>query len=68
MQKNNEEYGKYEAGNKLSYQDLQKYFDTNYSDLSIDFYRDVNSQIKVFELADYYYRQFQSDLPQDRPK
>jgi tubulin polyglutamylase TTLL1/tubulin monoglycylase TTLL3/8 len=48
VQKNNEEYGKYEAGNKLSYQDLQKYFDINFPDLNIDFNRDINSQIKVY--------------------
>ena len=47
VQKNNEEYGKYEAGNNLSYTDLQKYFDNNYPELNIDFKRDINSQIKT---------------------
>jgi len=42
-----EDYGKYENGNKLSFADLQKYFDTNYTSLNIDFYRDILTQIKV---------------------
>ena len=30
IQKNAEDYGRYEEGNKISYTDLQRYFDTNY--------------------------------------
>jgi len=37
VQKYDEEYGKYESGNKLSYNDLQKYIDTNHYELNIDF-------------------------------
>jgi hypothetical protein len=30
IQKNGENYGKYEPGNKISYQELQKYLDANH--------------------------------------
>ena len=50
VQQNNEDYGKYEPGNKLSYNDFQKYLDTKYPDKNIDFNRDINSQIKVHKL------------------
>ena len=47
VQNKAEDYGKYEAGNKLSFADLNKYLETNYSDLHVDFYRDILPQIKV---------------------
>lgn len=44
---NDDDYGKYELANKLSYDDFQKYLDTHYNDLSIDFKRDLLSQIRM---------------------
>ena len=41
VQKNAEDYGKFEAGNKLSYNDFQNYLDKNYGDLNICFERDL---------------------------
>lgn len=41
VQKHCEDYGKYESGNKLSYNDFQKYLNVNYPDLCIDFERDL---------------------------
>ena len=46
VQKKAEDYGKYEAGNKLSYNDLQNYLDKNYADLNICFDRDLLPQMK----------------------
>ncbi len=40
------EYGKYEAGNKLAFADLQKYLDTNYPDRHVDVERDIVSQME----------------------
>lgn len=40
MQKNSEDYGKYEKGNKLSYQDFQKYLDTFYGS-NFNFYETI---------------------------
>lgn len=48
IQKKSEGYGKYENGNKLGFQDFQKYIDSNYSDKKVNFTRDILSQIKVF--------------------
>eukprot|EP00826_Nyctotherus_ovalis_P048659 TRINITY_DN5755_c0_g1_i3.p2 TRINITY_DN5755_c0_g1~~TRINITY_DN5755_c0_g1_i3.p2 ORF type:complete len:120 (-),score=26.45 TRINITY_DN5755_c0_g1_i3:205-564(-) len=47
VQKKDENYGKYENGNKLSFTDFQKYLDANYPALHIDFFRDLLPQIKV---------------------
>jgi len=47
IQQNNEEYGKYEPGNKLSFSEFQKYLDINYASLNIDFFRDILPQLKV---------------------
>jgi len=47
VQKYAEDYGKFEAGNKLSYIDFQNYLDKNYADLSISFERDLLPQMKV---------------------
>ena len=49
VQSKDEDYGKYEPGNKLSFADLQKYFDTAHSSLNIDFYRDILPQLKVIK-------------------
>ena len=47
IQKNDDEYGKYESGNKLSFSEFQKYLDDNYNCLNINFKRDLLPQIKV---------------------
>jgi len=51
VQKKAEDYGKFEPGNKMSYQDFQNYLDKNYEDLHICFSRDVLPQMKVSELT-----------------
>ncbi len=47
VQKKSDDYGKFEAGNKLSYIDFQNFFDKNYPDLNICFERDLLPQMKV---------------------
>jgi tubulin---tyrosine ligase len=47
VQKYDEDYGKYELANKLSYDEFQKYLDANYEHLSIDFRRDLLPQIRL---------------------
>jgi tubulin monoglycylase TTLL3/8 len=47
VQKFADDYGKYEAGNKLSYTDFQNYLDKNYADLNICVERDLLPQMKV---------------------
>lgn len=47
VQQRNEDYGKYEPGNKLSFAEFQKFIDANYPSLHIDFYRDILPSIKV---------------------
>ena len=46
IQKHSEEYGKYEDGNKLSYKDLQRYFDFHCSDKKINFLSEILPKIK----------------------
>tara|TARA_B110000285_G_C15133337_1_gene625146 strand:+ start:3099 stop:3353 length:255 start_codon:yes stop_codon:yes gene_type:complete len=41
VQKRSEDYGKFEPGNKLSYNEFQGYLDKNYPDLNICFERDI---------------------------
>jgi len=45
VQKKAEEYGKFEAGNKLSYNDFQKYLDANYNG-TINFQNEFYPQIR----------------------
>ena len=47
VQKKGEDYGKFEAANKLSYAEFQKYIETTYPEKGIRFYRHINTQIKV---------------------
>lgn len=47
VQKKYEDYGKYESGNKISLPDFQKYLESTFPELDIDFYRDILPQIKV---------------------
>ena len=50
IQKNSENYGKYEQGNKLSYAELQRYLDSlNPNGRNLDFY--TNSLPKMKEIA-----------------
>ena len=46
VQKYSEDYGKYEPGNKLSYQEFQKYLTATYPDKNINLERDIIMQIK----------------------
>jgi len=46
VQKNADNFGKYESGNKLSYHDFQKYLNAHYAESNICFYRDILPQIK----------------------
>jgi tubulin monoglycylase TTLL3/8 len=46
IQKNSEDYGKYENGNKMSINDFQRYLDSHYPAFSINFMRDIFSQIE----------------------
>ncbi len=41
IQKKAEDYGKFENGNKLSYNDFQNYLDAKHADLSVFFERDM---------------------------
>lgn len=41
VQKHDEDYGKFECSNKLSFNDFQKYLDQNFSDLCIDIEWDI---------------------------
>jgi tubulin polyglutamylase TTLL1/tubulin monoglycylase TTLL3/8 len=41
VQKHAEEYGKFEAGNKLSYAEFQTYIDKNCTSLNVCFERDI---------------------------
>ena len=53
VQKHSDDYGKFENGNKLSVNDFQRYLDSNYASLSINFMRDIFSQIERL-VADTY--------------
>ena len=46
VQKKSEDFGKYEAGNKLSYSDFQRIIDQNHAEQNICFYRDILPQMK----------------------
>ena len=46
IQKNCEDYGKFENGNKLSLSDFQKYLKNKYGNLNIDVQRDLIPQMK----------------------
>ena len=41
VQKKGDDYGKFEAGNKLSYSEFQNYIDKHFGDLNICFERDL---------------------------
>ena len=45
VQKKSPDYGRFEAGNKLSYSEFQGYLDRTYPKLNICFERDIKSQI-----------------------
>ena len=47
IQKYSENYGKFENSNKLTFKYFQKYLNSNYPHLQINFKRDFLSQIKV---------------------
>jgi len=41
IQKNSEDFGKFENGNKLSFADFQRYIDLSFASKHICFYRDI---------------------------
>ena len=46
VQQKENDYGKFESGNKMSFADFQKYLDSSYKDLNIDFFKDLLPQIR----------------------
>lgn len=46
VQKKDEEYGKYENSNKLSYEDFQKYIDTHFASSGVNFKTDILPKAK----------------------
>ena len=46
VQKKDESYGKFERGNKIAFEDLNKYITGVYNRPDIDFYEDVYPQMK----------------------
>lgn len=55
VQKYSEEYGKFEAGNKLSYSDLQRYFDIHFpgKNVFIDVVEKIREIVKMTVLATF---------------
>jgi hypothetical protein len=41
IQKYSDNYGKFESGNKVSYQDFQKFLDNNYQKFNVNFKKDI---------------------------
>ena len=58
VQKNSEEYGKFEPGNKISYSDFQTYLSSDPATSKVQFDRDLNSQIRAI-IADTMKASFQ---------
>jgi len=58
VQKHSEDYGKYEDNNKMSYKDLQRYFDFQYPEKSLNFFSGIlpkiRSIVKDTVLASFY--------------
>ena len=50
VQKKSESYGKHEKGNKVSYEDFQKYLNTNYKRKKYDFLGTTLSKMKDITL------------------
>jgi tubulin---tyrosine ligase len=46
VQKHSEDYGKYENGNKMSYNDFQRYIDTHLSEKKVNFVEEILPRIK----------------------
>jgi len=46
IQKKSEDYGKFEPGNKMGYEEFQRYLDKNHSSLNVCFERDIQPQIR----------------------
>jgi hypothetical protein len=46
IQKDSDEYGKYEMGNKLSFTEYQAYLDETQPELKINFRKHIFSQVK----------------------
>lgn len=58
VQKHSEDYGKYEDNNKMSYKDLQRYFDFQFPEKSVNFFVNIlpkiRSIVKDTVLASFY--------------
>lgn len=48
IQKNTAQYGKYQKANKLSYAELQKYFQTTYPSRNYNFYESIIPKMRHF--------------------
>lgn len=46
VQKKSEDYGKFEQANKMSYPELQKYFDNNFPDKKLDVQGEIVPRMK----------------------
>lgn len=46
IQKKSEDYGKFEPGNKMGYEEFQRYLDKTYASLNVCFERDIAPQIR----------------------
>ena len=64
IQKNSQKYGKYEAGNKLSYNQFQRYLDNVHSKKNISFKDDILPQMK--EIASDVIRANYLNIDKDR--
>mmetsp|Transcript_33812 Transcript_33812/g.32894 ORF Transcript_33812/g.32894 Transcript_33812/m.32894 type:complete len:124 (-) Transcript_33812:20-391(-) len=53
VQKKSDDYGKFEAGNKLSYLEFQNFLDKHYPELNICFERDLYPQMKKLATDTY---------------
>lgn len=48
VQKYSEAYGKHESGNKLSFNEFQKYLKNNYAEAGLDFFEKIYPRMIVF--------------------
>lgn len=66
VQKHSEDYGKYEDNNKMSYKDLQRYFDFQFPEKNVNFFASIlpkiRSIVKDTVLASFYKLDFNKRL------
>ncbi len=56
VQKNSDDYGKFENGNKVSYQNFQKYLDTHMPAKKVVFHKHILPQIRVMSCISLFVR------------